>query len=72
MKGWIHIHVYRVRVTTQATIDTSYKTAATFPVTFSALDPQRADGRMYDMTYEELTSDGDYNTSYASGTFVYH
>ena len=72
VKGWIHIHVYRVRVTTPATIDTSYKTAATFPVTFSAMDPDRADGRMYDITYEELTSDGEYNTTYSEGTFVYH
>lgn len=71
IKGYIHIHVYRVRVTTQPTFDTSYKTAATFPVTFSSLDPQRADGRMYDMTYESLSNDGTYDTDYGQDPFVY-
>ena len=72
IKGWVHVHVYRVRVTTPVNIDTSYKTAATFPVTFGSLDPQRADGRMYDIDYEELNSNGEYNTTYSQGTFVYH
>ena len=72
IKGWIHVHVYRVRVTTPVPIDSTYKTAATFPVTFSSMDPERADGRMYDITYEALTSDGEISTSYEDGTFNYH
>lgn len=56
--------MYRVRVTTQMAFDTSYKTAATFPVTFSALDPERADGKMYKVTYEALTADGEIDTNY--------
>lgn len=51
IKGYIDIHVYRVRVTTNAPIDTSYKTAATFQVQFSAIDPKRVDKLMYKVSY---------------------
>lgn len=69
-KGIIHVEIFRVRVTTPTNIDTSYKTAATFPVTFSAIDPQRPDGLWYTITYEELTSSGAISTDY-NGTAVY-
>ena len=51
-------------MTTQVAIDTSYKTAATFPVTFSAIDPERADGKMYKISYESLTAAGEIDTDY--------
>ena len=52
----VHVHIFRARVTTPATFDTSYKTAATFPITFSAIDPHRADARMYEIIYQELSA----------------
>lgn len=64
IKGWIHVHVYRVRVTALPAIDSSYKTAATHAMTFTALDPQRADNKMYRITYEALTAEGGVNTTY--------
>lgn len=64
IKGWIHVHVYRVRVTALPAIDSSYKTAATHAMTFTALDPQRADNKMYRVTYEALDANGAINTSY--------
>lgn len=51
IKGWVDIHVYRVRVTTNAPVDTSYKSAATFQVQFSAIDPKRVDKLMYEVHY---------------------
>lgn len=54
IKAWVHVHVYRVRVTALPGIDSSYKTAATHAMTFTAIDPQRADNQMYTITYEEL------------------
>lgn len=64
IKGWIHVHVYRVRVTALPAIDSSYKQAATHAMTFTALDPQRADNKMYRITYEALTSEGAIDTTY--------
>lgn len=72
IKGWIHVHVYRVRVTALPAIDSSYKTAATHAMTFTALDPQRADNKMYRVTYEALTSDGAVNTSYGTDAVNYN
>lgn len=54
IKGFVHVHVFRVRVTALPAIDSSYKTAATYAITFTAIDPKRADGKMYEVTYEEL------------------
>lgn len=53
VKGWVHVHVFRVRVTALPSIDSSYKTAATHSMTFTAMDPMSADGKMYEITYEE-------------------
>lgn len=71
IKGWIHVHVYRVRVTALPAIDSSYKQAATHAMTFTALDPQRADNKMYRITYEALTSNGAYDTAYGSDAMDY-
>lgn len=64
IKGWVHVHVFRVRVTALPGIDSSQKTAATHSMTFTALDPQRADQKMYRVTYEPLTADGTIDTTY--------
>jgi hypothetical protein len=64
IKGWVHVHVYRVRVTALPAIDSSYKTAATHSMTFTAIDPQRADKKMYRITYEPLSADGSYDVNY--------
>lgn len=54
IKGWLHLYVPRVRVTALPGFDNSYKSAATHGVTFTALDPKRADEKMYDLSYEAL------------------
>lgn len=56
IKGWLHVHVFRVRVSTPPPIDSSYKTAATFATTFTAIDPGRADGKIYEKIYEEVAA----------------
>ena len=58
LKGWLHIYYYRVRVTQTPGINASYKSAQTFGLTFSVIDPQRADGRTYEWSYEPLDADG--------------
>lgn len=58
IKAKLHMQVYRARVTALPGFDTSYKSAATNSVTFSALDPQRPDGKLYRLIYEELGADG--------------
>lgn len=64
IKGYVHVHVFRVRVTALPAIDSSYKTAATHAMTFTAIDPQRADHRMYRITYEPLDANGEIDTTY--------
>ena len=39
--------------------DNSYKSASTNAVTFSAIDPKRADNKMYDLYYEPLDTNGE-------------
>lgn len=57
IKGYVHIYVPRVRISAQPGFDTSYKTASTNAVTFAAIDPKRADKKMYDVVYEEVVAD---------------
>lgn len=58
IKGYLHLYIPRVRVTALPGFDNSYKSAATNSVTFSAIDPKRADEKMYDLYYEPLDADG--------------
>lgn len=51
VKGYVILTIYMARVTAMPGFDTSYKTAATNSVTFSAIDPRRADGQMYSISY---------------------
>jgi len=71
VKGYVHVHVYRVRVTAMPSIDSSYKQAATHSMTFTAIDPQRADKKMYRITYEPLNANGEIDTTYAEGEVDY-
>lgn len=57
IKGYVHIYVPRVRISAQPGFDNSYKTASTNAVTFAAIDPKRADKKMYDVVYEEVVAD---------------
>ena len=59
VKGYLHLFVPRVRVTALPGFDNSYKAASTNAVTFSAIDPKRADNKMYDLYYEPLDANGE-------------
>ena len=59
VKGWLHIHVPRVRVTQLPNFNTSYKSAATNGVTFAAIDSKLATKKYFDITYEPTDSDGE-------------
>ena len=58
IKGYLHLYIPRVRVTALPGFENSYKSAATNGVTFSAIDPKRADAKMYDLVYEPLDENG--------------
>lgn len=59
VKGYLHLFVPRVRVTALPGFDNSYKSASTNAVTFSAIDPKRADNKIYDLYYEPLDTNGE-------------
>lgn len=61
-KGMLHIFIPRVRATALPGIESSYKSAQTFSVTFAAIDPKRADEKMYSIFYEPFGADGSINT----------
>lgn len=63
VKGYLHLYIPRVRVTALPGFDNSYKSAATNAVTFSAIDPKRADEKMYDLYYEPLDANGEIVTT---------
>lgn len=54
IKGMLHIVIYRCRVTALPGFSTSYKSASTNSATFTAIDPKRADGKFWDMTFEPM------------------
>ena len=58
IKGWLHLYIPRVRVTALPGFDNSYKSASTNAVTFAAIDPKRADEKMYELDYEPLDETG--------------
>ena len=58
VKAWLHLYLPRVRVTALPGFDSSYKSPATNAVTFAAIDPKRADDKMYDLYYEPLDANG--------------
>ena len=70
IKGWLHLYIPRVRVTALPGFDNSYKSATTNSVTFSAIDPKRADEKMYDLCYEPLDANGSIVTTPTEGATV--
>ena len=50
-KGFVVATVYRARITTLPGFDSSYKSASTNSITMSALDPKRADKKMYSVRW---------------------
>lgn len=57
-KGYLHIYFPKVRATALPGFSSSYKSAGTQSVTFSAMDAKRADKASYTMIYEPLNEDG--------------
>lgn len=56
IKGYVELHVFRCRVTQGPGFDSSYKSAQTNQVTFSAVDAKRADEAVYSIAYFELAA----------------
>lgn len=54
IKGYVELHVFRCRVTQAPGFDSSYKSAQTNQVTFSAIDAKRADDAVYSLAYFEM------------------
>ena len=67
-KGSLHIFIPRARATTLPGIESSYKSAQTYSVTFSAIDPKRPDQKMYSIFYEAFDINGNINTTPGGGT----
>lgn len=59
IKGKLHLYIPRVRATALPGFDNSYKSASTNSITFAAIDPKRADGKMYELDYEPLDANGE-------------
>lgn len=53
VKGYMLMHIYKCRCTAMPGFDTSYKSAVTNGITVSAMDPHRADGAIYSMSFME-------------------
>lgn len=58
IKGILHLHIFRVRVTALPGFSSSYKSAANVGLTFSAMDPKRGNKAMYDLVYEPMDAEG--------------
>lgn len=58
VKAYLHLYIPRARVTAAPGFDNSYKSASTNSITFAAIDPKRADGKMFELAYEPLDIDG--------------
>ena len=72
IKGWLHLYIPRVRVTALPGFDNSYKSAATNSITFAAIDPKRADSKMYELDYEALDSNGEIVTKGSASTVAWN
>lgn len=54
IKGYLTLNLYRVRVTELPGLDSSYKSETNPGMKFSAIEPGRADGRMFALVYEAV------------------
>lgn len=68
IKGYLHLHLYRCRVTALPGFSNSYKQAATNGLTFAAMDPKKGNKAMYDLVYEPTDSDGNIVTKSSAST----
>ena len=59
IKGWLHLYLPAVRVTALPGFSNSYKSAANTGITVSAMNPKRADGKMYDLIWEPTDANGE-------------
>lgn len=48
------------------------KSAATNSITFAAIDPKRADNKMYELDYEPLDSNGEIVTKGGAGSVAWN
>lgn len=51
--GNVYLTIYRARVSAQPTLGGSYKQAATFDFTLSAIDAKRSDEKVYSIAYKK-------------------
>ena len=72
IKGLLHLYVPRVRATALPGFDNSYKSASTNSITFAAIDPKRADGKMFDIYYEPLDVNGEIIAKSDAGTVAWN
>lgn len=70
VKGILHLHIFRVRVTALPGFNSSYKSAANVGLTFAAMDPKRGNKAMYDLVYEPMDDQGNIVTK-SSGTVAW-
>ena len=66
-KGTLHIYFPKCRATALPGFDASYKSAQAPGVTFSTIDPKRADKKIFDIMYEDKSGE----ISLADTTFVF-
>jgi hypothetical protein len=49
-----NLHLYKVKIKTANTLGGSYKSPSTFKIDMTSLDPQRADKKWWDFTYNSI------------------
>lgn len=49
--GWLQITIYKAKIQPRFNISSSYKSTSTFEMTLRGLDPQRTDGKMFEMVF---------------------
>ena len=58
IKAYVHLHIYRVRVSETPGFDNSWKSAGTNSLTFTSLDPRRPDKKISEVIWEPLDAAG--------------
>lgn len=68
IKGWLHMYIPRVRVTSLPGFSNSYKSASNTSLTFAAMNPKLGSNSMYDMVFEPTDSAGNIITKSSVAT----
>lgn len=58
IKAYVHLHIYRVRVSETPGFDNSWKSAGTNSLTFTSLDSRRPDKKVSEVIWEPLDANG--------------